>query len=525
MADTRLSDPATPTTIGPFVLDPQAEMLLRDRTPLPLGRRAVGVLRMLVAHAGDVVTKEDLLSGVWGGLAVEEGNLTAQVAALRRALSQAPGGVGWIETLPRRGYRFVGPVDAPMQAGASNAPAPIAADGMPSLAVLTFRVLGAAPVATHMADGIAEDIVSSLAGLPELTVISRGSTHRLRSPELDLAQIGRELGVRYLVSGSIRQTGDRLRVIAELVEAANGAIVTSRVQEVAPDAIFSAHDDIVAAIVRALVPRIRDEELRRIRLKPPESMLAYDLVVQARGLMHRLDRESFDTAQPLLDRAMADDPGYAPAYALAAELHSLHLAQGWATDRQATQQKIKRYAQMSVQQDPNDPRGLAWSAHASAMFHRDYDTAMTQFARALERAPSHAEAWMWSSVTLSFIGEADEAVARGERALRLSPRDWFGFRFLSTLCLAHYTAGRYAEAARWGRAALAENPRYFSNVGYTAAALVGCGELEQARSLALDWCAMHPGLSVADIVERHPYRDPMSRARYGQHLLEAGAPR
>ena len=380
-------------------------------------------------------------------------------------------------------------------------------------------------VAQYVADGLVEDVISALAGLAELTVVSRGSSFRFRDTETDLQQVGRELGVRYIVSGSVRSAGGRIRVVSELAEAATGAVLSSRPYEGAADMMFDAQDRMVGEIVRTLAPRVRSEELRRVRrVKQPENRLAYDCVLQARELIYRLDRQDFDQAHALPTHAIALDPGYAAAYALMAEWHSLRFGQNWSTDRAADAQAAERYAQQAIERDPFDARALARYAHSRAFLQRDYPAAVATFERALDVSPNNADVWMWSACTYAYIGDPAEAIRRGELGLRLSPRDWFGFQFQSTLCIAHYVNGDYAEAARYGLASVAENPRYVSNLRYLTAALVAVGDLAQARLLAQAVLRLEPDCRVGPYIERHPFRDPALRAEFGQRLLAAGLP-
>ena len=512
-------------SIGPFTLDTDAELLLHGSQPLPVGRRAVAVLRPLVEHAGELVTKDELMAAAWNGLSVEEGNLTVQIAALRRVFSREAGGSAWIETLPRRGYRFVGPFIWNDQSASPAPRVPATTEHRaPSLAVLPFHTANPDEVPQYLAEGLAEDTVSMLAGLAEVAVISVGSTLRFRNTEQDLGAIGACLGARYLVRGSVRKHGSRLRIFAEQAEAASGTVLWSRSYDVQLDTVFDALDGIVANIVQALVPRVRNEELRRISMKRPDDMLAYELVLHARELIYRLDRDSFEQAQPLLVRATGRDPHYAAAHALMAEWYSLRLGQGWSAMPAEDGELVEQFARTAVAFDGTDARALARYGHSKALLRRDYPSALDLFARALNACPNHSGAWMWSSVTHSFLGDGAEAVRRGEKALQLSPCDQFAFQFFSALCLAHYTSGNYQEAARYGKLSLAENPRYLSNVRYTIAALTALGHVEQARVLARDAMALEPDFKVGPIVSRHPFCDETRRQLYGEHLRAAGLP-
>src|SRR5215471_16199087 len=212
--------------LGPFRLDISAEILFRGADPLPVGRRAVGVLRALLDHPGIPVSKDALMEAAWPGLAVEEGNLAVQIAALRRALAEEPGGEQWIETLPRRGYRFIGPVarlDNPAVSMAARAgPAPPLPDKL-SIAVLPFQNMSEAPDQDYFADGMVEEIITALSRIRSFLVIARNSSFTYKDRAVDVRQVGKELGVSYVMEGSVRRAGNRVRITAQLLDATSGA--------------------------------------------------------------------------------------------------------------------------------------------------------------------------------------------------------------------------------------------------------------------------------------------------------------
>ena len=225
-----------PTTydFGPFRLDADAEILFRGSKPLPVGKRAVALLRALVERAGAPVSKDTLIEAAWSGLAVEESNLTVQIAALRRALGEVPGGEDWIVTLPRRGYRFVGPVVTKSEAQVSAAPmadpasksSPTTAPALPdkpSIAVLPFENLSGDPEQGYFADGMVEEIITALSRIRWLFVIARNSSFTYKGRAVDVKQVGKELGVMYVLEGSVRKAGNRIRITAQLLDATNGA--------------------------------------------------------------------------------------------------------------------------------------------------------------------------------------------------------------------------------------------------------------------------------------------------------------
>jgi adenylate cyclase len=394
----------------------------------------------------------------------------------------------------------------------------------PPVAVLPFSQLGGEPVPSHLADGLMVDIVCQLAGLREVRAISHGSTMGYRDAAMDVRRAGAELGARYVVRGSMRRRGEHLRLTTELADAGTGTVVWADVSD-APAALdFAAQDRLVARIVNTLAPQVAQIELRRIRGKRPESLSVYETVLLAREHMLTYRREDFEAARTLLNLAVAAEPTYADAHALLADWHSLFLSQGWTADRQAHVAAAEAANAEALAQDRTNPRALVLWGHRRALYHRDYAAAQEFFRRALDVAPGSASAWLWSSYTYSFIGDAAEAIRRALHALELSPRDREAHDFYSALCVAHYTAGAYEEAVAWGRRCMAERSFRRSIHGWTAAALVAQGRIDEAREVAARGMEAEPSRRVRAIVRNHAYRDAVRREAYGAHLLAAGFP-
>ncbi len=398
------------------------------------------------------------------------------------------------------------------------------AEGPPWIAVLPFRAIGPDPVPGYFASGLVEDIVCALTTLREPIVVSSNSTLLFKSREVDVRQVGQDLGVRYVVLGTVRRAADWLRISAELVEAGSRAVLWAHGYDVQVAALFDAQDAIVAQIVHTLVPRMHEAELRRVRAKRPETMTAYDLMLQAREQFFKLDRPSFEQAEPLLRRAIALDSRYAGAHALLADWMNLRIGQGWSPAPVADAQTADRAALTAITEDPHNARALSIHAHNKSFLYRDYTAALGLFDRALEEAPNDATSWMWSASTLAYVGDGADAIRRSERALRLSPRDPFVFRFYASLCLSHYTAGGFEEAVHWGRRAAEQCPQYTSNLRFMAASLVAVGQAEEAKIIGRQILAVQPDFRISALLVSHPYRDEERRRQIGAHLTGAGLP-
>ena len=411
---------------------------------------------------------------------------------------------------------------APLPAASSPVVAPMPQSGAPWVAVLPFRSLGPDTVPPYFADGLGDDIVLRLAALAEPIVLSASTTLIFRDQAVDPRRVAHDLGVHYLVAGSLRCAGADLRLAVELLEGSTGRVLWSRAFETRDRDLFEAQDTIAASVVTTIIPQIHAAELRRVRAQRPEDLTAYDLFLHGRDIMFRLNRTNFNEAGALLRRAITRDGHYAAPCALLADWHSLRIGQGWSDAPESDTQQSQVANNEALERDPSNAKALAISAHSRSYLHRDYDGAIDLFDRALESAPNDASVWMWSASTYAYIGDGTEAVRRAERALTLSPRDPLIFRFHSTLCLAHFTNGNHDEAAKWGFLAARTGPSYTSNLRYTIAALVEAGRSDEAAPLIERLHELHPNFIVSEMISGHPYRDPAQRARIGKALVVAG---
>jgi adenylate cyclase len=405
----------------------------------------------------------------------------------------------------------------------------------PSIAVLPFLDQSAATTmgetgeaagtaTSYFSDGLVEDIISALSCLPELVVISRTSTLRYRGAAPDPRQIRRDLRVRYLLSGSVRRAGDKVRLSAELADCESGTTLWS--DRFAGDAadLFELQDELSARVVATITPQVQEAELRRALRKRPENLDAYECVMRGLDLLYRFEDNRYTQALPLFQRAMALDPNYATAHALAASWYSVRNGQGQSPNIIADLKEADRLARMALSLDRFDPRALSLCGHVRALLFRDYDHAIELFDRALAANPSSAIAWMRSSATFSYMGETREARRRADFGLRLSPYDANVFYSYSTVSLASYVAGDYDDAVLWARKSAALNPHFTANLRFLAASLAASGRLDEARQVSTDLLRVHPQFNSRRFAEAHALRDPDKRRLFGDHLVLAGLP-
>jgi TolB-like protein/Flp pilus assembly protein TadD len=481
------SNAVMPYEFGPFRLDTEAEILFRGDKCITVGQRAVALLRVLVEHAGTPVSKDALIESAWAGLAVEESNLTVQIAALRRVLASEPGGERWIETLPRRGYRFVGPVsprdgsdDLPAERSAEAAPA-LPLPDKPSVAVLPFDNLSGDREQEYFADGLAEDIISGLSKFHGLFVIARNSSFTYKGRSVEVKQVGRELGVRYILEGGVRKAANRVRVSVQLIDALTGGHVWAERYDRDLEDIFALQDELTEAIVGAVAPSFITAEAQRVERKPPESLDAWDCAMRANWHFARRNRQDNAEARRLFERALEIDAKNTAALNGLAFTLGLAITFGWADDLDEARAALNAAGQRAVVQDAKDAE--AYVALATGHFAlKQLDSAAAACHHALELNPNLAVAEGWLAFVLSWRGDYDEALRHAEKAARLSPYDptysWWGIARTSAV----FGAGRYREAVEWARKTIEVTPEFPAGWRYLAASLAHLGHLEEARA-------------------------------------------
>ena len=401
-------------------------------------------------------------------------------------------------------------------------PAPHA---LPSIAVLPLHNLGGDPADDYFADGVVEDIVVSLASLRELFVIARTSTLVFRGAEPDPRQLGRALGVRYLLMGSIRRRGPALRISIQLCETQSGGTLWGDRIDAGAEELFEVQDRIVRRVVAGIAPNVRSAELARALRQRPESFTAYDHTLKALAGIHSLSRAVFDQAREHLAAAMAEDPDFAMPIAWAARWHGLRVGQGWSPDPAQDSAAAGALAQQAIGLDPQNAMALATYGHLRSYLFHDCAGGRLHLDRALEACPNSPLAWVLSAANLAYLGRGAEAVRHGEQGLQLSPFDQGRAYQYSFLAIAHYANGSYEESLTWARLSVAENPFYTSVRRSVIVALAGLGRLEEAREEAARLLELEPDFRLGAYARvRLPYQHAALRQGCMEHLRAAGLP-
>lgn len=503
-------------TAGPFAVDTVAQLVLREGEPLSLGARATRLLEALLRRPGEVITKAELLDAAWPGTAVEESNLSVQIAALRRALAEVTGGREWIATVPRVGYRFVGPSDPQPTGGLSS-------DRRPAIAVLPFTNLSSDPEQAFFADGLAEEILTALSRFPALTVIGRNSSFVYRGDGVDLRKVGADLDVQYLVTGSVRRSGVRLRMAVQLIDADKGVQLWAETYDRELTDVFAVQDDITRQVVRALGSRLPAGPPVPSGSAGTRDLEALELYLRGRGILSAPDQSPTTSAEgiALLHRALEADPTFPDAYAMLAIAHVTERSSNWTADPAMTLAAARRAADAGVRLAPADGDILASSALVS-MLEKDNDRLGRETERALHLTPMGSVANLLRGAFLVADGRAMEAVPHIERAIRVDPG--MTHLYIHHLGTAYLLARRHETAAALFRARIVLSPNTDMSRAYLCIALGHLAEHDEARRVWAELAAINPGFSLAERLDWWAYRRPEDPEHLLDGLRKAGLP-
>ena len=512
-----------------YALDTDRRELRRGGGLLSVEPKVFDLLVFLIDGRDRVVSKEDLIAAVWKGRVVSDSALTSSINAARVAVGDSGKSQRLIRTLPRKGVQFVGTVrEENRPAGPTQPRVPpvllrpeLALPDKPAVAVLPFTNLSDDSNQQYFADGLAEDIITRLARLRWLFVSARNSSFTYRGKEVNAKQIGRELGVRYVLDGSVRRSGQRLRIGAELSETSTGLQVWAERYDVDLADFFSLQDQITESVIAAIEPRLYAAEHQRFRSRSPDSLDAWGFVMKA--MPYVWDWEStqeIEIAEGLLRQAIEIDPDYARAHSLLAWTQAALVQLGWA-DAGDVLGTARAMAQRAIQRDAEDP----WSHLAAGYVHmvsRDFDEAVEELTEAIELNPSFGFAHVVLGAINGYGGMSEDGLHHCELGARLSPRDFTQAVNFSVKGLCHFMAGRFAEAVEWERRAVELRPHFGSAWRTLAAAAGKAGDLDVATRALSEAKRLHPSLSVEWVEKHHPIVRQKDRLIYIEGLRAAG---
>ena len=522
-------------TFDRFSLDGDRRELRCGRDLVAIEPQVFDVLQHLIAHRDRVVSNDDLIEAIWQGRIVSEATVSTRMNAVRRAIGDSGEQQRFIRTIARKGYRFVGDVveqDAGAVTGSvasavdrsDSASRPLGLPDKPSIAVLPFTNISGDPDQEYFADGITEDITTALSQFRWLFVIARNSSFVFKGKTVDAKQIARELGVRYLLEGSVRRAANRLRITGQLVDASSGSHLWADRFDGAVDDVFDLQDKVTASVVGAIGPKLEQAEISRAKRKPTESLDAYDYYLRGMASLHQGTKESTSEALQLFSRAIELDPDFASAFGMAAFCYDLRKWNSWMTNPVKEAAEAERLARRAIALGKDDALALCTGGFALVHVARDLDYGSACIDRALQANPNLASAWYFGGWASACLGEPEAGIEKLKRAMRLNPLDLFPFSIELALSWAHFMAGHYEEAVTLGRKAIGQQPNFQPGLRIFAVACVRAGKLEEGRAAIARMRQLNPAFRISNIKDAMTVRRPEDLAAYEEALRSAGLP-
>jgi TolB-like protein len=522
---------------GDYILDPDRRDLTRGSEVVAIGPQVFDLLVHLVQHRERVVSKDGLLDAVWDGRIVSEATITSHINAARKAIGDNGQEQRLIRTVARKGFRFIGEVKEAHSSDDSSflttEPAELdeppehalALPDKPSIAALPFHNLSGDPEQEYFTDGVVEDIIAALSHIRWLFVIARNSSFTYKGRTVDVKQVGRELGVRYVLEGSVRKEASRVRITGQLIDATTGGHLWADRFEGSLDNIFGLQDHIAESVVGAIAPQLERAEIERARQKPTESLDAYDCYLRGVADVQKGTKGAIDDALPFFYKAIQLDPDFASAYGMAAWCYFWRKVNGWMTDRSQETAEGARLAQRAVELGKNDAVALTRGGHALGHLAGDLDGGIALLDRALVLNPNLAAAWFLGGFLRTWRGgEPDGAIEYFERAMRLSPLDPEMYRMQAGMAIAHLFAGRFDTASSWAEKSFRDLPSFLMVVSVIAASHALAGRADEAGRAMQHLRQLDPALRISNLTDWLPIHRPDDLATFAEGLRKAGLP-
>ena len=529
-----------PFVFEDYLLDEERRELTLRGQVVAVGPQVFDLLLLFVNNPDRVMSKDDLLQAVWNGRIVSESTITSHINAVRKAIGDTGEEQRLVRTVARKGYRFVGQIKVsgngetqqPQRtvidehsAPAANAmPPSLLLPDKPSITVLPFQNLSGDPEQEYFADGIVEDLIAALSRIRWLFVIARNSSFTYKGRTVDAKGVSQELGVRYLLEGSVRKCGEKVRITGQLIDATSGTHIWAERFEGTLNDLFELQDQITESVVGAIAPQLERAEIERAKRKPTESLGAYDYYLRAMAKLHNGTREALDEALPLFYKAIELDPEFASAYGMAAWCHFWRKINGWMTDRTQEIAEGIRLGRMAVTLGRDDAVALTRGGHALGHLTGDVDGGIALLDRARLLNPNLAPAWFLGGILRALRGETDAAIEHLAHAVRLSPLDPEMFRMQIGMALAHFFAGRFDLATQWAEKALGNLPGFLPPVAVIAASHALSGRMDKARLAMQRLRELDPALRLGNLKDWLPIQRPEDSARFVDGLRLAGLP-
>jgi TolB-like protein/cytochrome c-type biogenesis protein CcmH/NrfG len=501
-------------------LDTARRELRRGSEVIAVEPQVFDLLVYLAENPDRVVTKDDLIAAVWGGRIVSDSTLTSRINAARKAVQDTGEEQRVIRTVARKGIRLVCAVTTDFSTAPVEARTALPLPDRPAIAVLPFTNMSGDPEQEYFSDGISEDIITALSKLRWFFVIARNSSFTYKGKAVHIKQIGAELGVGYVVEGSVRKAQDRVRITAQLNDVTTGAHIWAERYDRELKDVFAVQDEITEAIVAAIEPQLYAAENFRAQRKPPDSMDAWDLVMRALSHYWRVTRQDNVVAQALLEKAVAIDPNYGQALGVLASSHTFCAHMGW-EDMTAAVPTAESAARTAIQTDRDD----AWAHYALAhvhLFARRFDDSLAEFELALRLNPNFAIAQGFYALALSYCGRWEDADMAANRALRLSPRDPFSAIYYGVAAYAQFLGHNYENAMRLAREAIRQRADFVGAHRVLVAAAGMMAQADIAKDALNELRRAQPNVSLNWLRNQLPIKHDADREHYLEGFRRAG---
>ncbi|MGB6007414.1 winged helix-turn-helix domain-containing tetratricopeptide repeat protein [Castellaniella sp.] len=470
------------------MLDLERRELHRASQPVATTPKVFDLLVYLISQHDRVVTRDELMEAVWGGRIISESTVASHVNAARAVVGDDGQRQRIIRTIPRKGFRFVATIGTPD--GPVPSAGPVAANHLPqndadlsdkpSIAVLPFVNLSGGAERDYLADGVIEDIITALSRYRWLFVVARNSSFTYKHRNVDVKQVGRELGVRYVLEGSWRQAQNRVRISGHLIDTATGATRWADRFEGVLTNLFEFQDQIADSVVGAIAPQVEQAEIVRARFKPTENLTAYDYYLRGMAYLHRGTCDAIDQALPLFQQARACDSDFASAYAMAAWCHCWRKVNDWMRDCPAETAEGVRLARRAAELGPYDAEVLTRCGHVLGHLAGDLVEGIALLEHAQSLNPNLASAWFLGAFCHLWHGQTEQAIEQFTRAMHLSPVDPELYRMQAGMSAANYFLGNFTEAEMWARRSVQNMRDMVLSQAILAASLAMLGKQAEA---------------------------------------------
>lgn len=505
-----------------YAFDTDRRELHRGADLVSVAPQVFDIIDYLIRNRERVATKDDLIKAIWNGRSVSDAALTTRLNAARTVIGDSGEEQRLIKTLPRKGFRFVGAVrEAKEPAGAVVADdRDLALPDKPSIAVLPFENMSGDPEQDYFADGMVEEIITALSRFKSLFVIARHSSFTFKGNAVDIKEVRRRLGVRYVLEGSVRKASGKVRINCQLIDTVSGAhLWADRFERDLTD-IFALQDEVTLAVVSAVQPKMLQTEVEMATRRRPENLTAYDFFLQAMQQYYLTTRESLTEAIRLAHRALELDPRFGSAAALAGDCHASNVALGYANDPQFDCKEAVRLARLALRIDDGDPDTLSRVAVILAGIVGDSEAEIEMADRAVALNPNSWRTWNNRGWVYIMAGLPEEAIRSFERAVRMSPLD--PLLHMTFLGIGHALMGlrRFDEAIVVLKKALRQNPSFMPACRGLASAFAHLGRDAEAHAVAARVLEIDPAFTISAHIARVPKHSKL----FIEGLRKAGLP-